>query len=157
MENHKPILGLIHLPLTGETFYGYEGTAKKHVAGHSAPLQTRPLPPAGATLLLSTHDMKSKEKWEACLKGTPVDKVEPPFTARSNSAGLPKARQTFTCALFPARSGTRPQVKSSLKPQEAAWKPLTGRPLSMASPTLKMQGLRFPVKNHDRLSHARGP
>lgn len=81
MENHKAILGLIHLPLTGETFYGYENTAIKHVSGHSMPINTRPFPPAGATLLLSIHDMKSKEKWEACLQGTPIDKVEPLHSA----------------------------------------------------------------------------
>ena len=73
MKNHMPILGFIHLPLTGETFYGYGATAAKHLSGKTTPIHTRPCPKECSTLLLSTHDMKSQEKWEACLKNTPVE------------------------------------------------------------------------------------
>lgn len=81
MENDHPIFGLIHLPLTQETFYGYEGQAWKHEKGHSAPIHTRVIPPEGMTLLLGSHGKKFKEQESFFLKTYPITK-----TARIQSA-----------------------------------------------------------------------
>lgn len=81
MKDDKAILGLIHLPLTGETFYGYENTAVKHTSGQSTLIHTRPCPPKESTLLLSNHDLKCKEKWEKYIKDFPHPILKPLHSA----------------------------------------------------------------------------
>lgn len=81
MEEHKPILGFLHIPLTRETFCGYKNEAWKYIEGEILPIHTRNRPSEGSTLLLSTHDLKNKEKWEPRLKGTRIAKVEPLHSA----------------------------------------------------------------------------
>jgi len=72
MENDKPIFGLIHLPLTQETFYGYEGQAFRYFQGTSHPIQTRPCPPEGMTLLLGGYGKKFKAEEDFFLKAYPI-------------------------------------------------------------------------------------
>jgi len=76
MEHDRPVFGLIHLPLTQETFYGYEGEAWKHAQGKSQPIHTRLTPPQGMTLLLGGHGKKFKEQEDVFLKSYPITKIE---------------------------------------------------------------------------------
>ncbi len=76
MEHDRPILGLIHLPLTQETFYGYEGKAWKHVQGKSDPIHTRSTPSQGMTLLVGGYGKKFKEQEDIFLKTYPITKIE---------------------------------------------------------------------------------
>ncbi len=62
MEDHRPLLGLIHAPLTGETFYGYQGKAWCHRGSAATPIHTRTIPPQGITLLAGGGGKKFKDK-----------------------------------------------------------------------------------------------
>jgi 3'(2'), 5'-bisphosphate nucleotidase len=78
MENNHPLLGLIHLPLTQETFYGFEGAAWKY-----SKKEVLPLPPFSLSLrqkrLLLDGLGKRIEEQEKLLKSkysiTQVDKA----------------------------------------------------------------------------------
>lgn len=76
MENDRPIFGLIHLPLSQETFYGYEGEAWKHLQGQIIPIHTRSTPPQGMTLLLGGHGKKFQVQEDVFLKSYPITKIE---------------------------------------------------------------------------------
>jgi len=81
MEQHRPLFGLIHLPLTTETFYGYEGKAWRHHKGELSSIHTRSCPPEGMTLLLGGHGKKFKEQEDFFLKAYPITNIK-----RINSA-----------------------------------------------------------------------
>ena len=68
MHNDHPILGIIHVPLTHETFYGYSGKAWCHSKEETFELHTRPVPPEGITLLVGSHDKKFKAQEDFFLK-----------------------------------------------------------------------------------------
>lgn len=74
-ENH-PILGIIHIPLTGETFYGYEGKAFRQYKGIKTSLHTRPFPTHGMTLLLGGYGKQYKIQENSFLKTYPIVKIE---------------------------------------------------------------------------------
>ncbi len=76
MENHQPIFGLIHLPLSQESFYGYEGKAWLHANGHTSPIHTRSVPPEGMTLLLGGYRKKYKPLEDSFFKSYPITKIE---------------------------------------------------------------------------------
>ena len=76
MENDRPVFGLIHIPLTEETFYGYKGNAWRHCKGKTASIHTRPRPPEGMTLLLGGYGKKFKAQEDFFLKAYPIVKIE---------------------------------------------------------------------------------
>lgn len=76
MHNNHPILGVIHIPLTHETFYGYDGQAQRQYMGETLPLRTRPFPPEGVILLMGAHGTKFKEQENSFLKNYTVNKIE---------------------------------------------------------------------------------
>lgn len=76
MENNHPILGLIHLPLTQETFYGYQGKAWLHVGGQTTPIHTRAVPPEGMTLLLGGYGKKYEEEEASFLKSYSISTIQ---------------------------------------------------------------------------------
>ena len=76
MENNHPILGIIHLPLTQETFYGYQGKAFLHVGNRTTPLHTRTAPPEGMSLLLGSYAKKDNQEEEAFLKSYPISTIK---------------------------------------------------------------------------------
>ncbi len=75
MENDKPIFGLIHLPLTRETYYGFNGKAFRNLAGDLSPIHTRHFPANGLTLLLGGYGKKFKEQEDFFLKTYPITKI----------------------------------------------------------------------------------
>lgn len=68
MENDRPIFGLIHIPLTKETFYGYEGKAWRYQTGNETEIHTRPFPPKGLTLLTGMYGQQFKKQAAPVLK-----------------------------------------------------------------------------------------
>jgi len=76
MENDRPVFGLIHIPLTEETFYGYKGNAWRYCKGKTASIHTRPRPPEGMTLLLGGYGKKFKDQEDFFLKAYPIVKIE---------------------------------------------------------------------------------
>lgn len=76
MHNHHPILGIIHIPLTHETFYGYEGQAHRQHKGETVALHTRSFPAQGIILLMGAHGTKFKEQEDSFLKNYSVDRIE---------------------------------------------------------------------------------
>jgi len=76
MENDIPIFGIIHIPLTHETFYGCKGKAWRYFKEKTSSIHTRPCPPKGMTLLLGGHGKKFKEQEDFFLKAYPITKVE---------------------------------------------------------------------------------
>lgn len=66
-ENH-PIFGLIHIPLTHETYYGYHGKAWRKHKNEVSSIHTRPYPVEGMTLLLGGYGEKFKTEQDAFLK-----------------------------------------------------------------------------------------
>lgn len=76
MKNDKPILGLIHIPLTKETFYAFDNKAWRYYEGKSLVLQTRAPPNQGLTLLLGGYGLKFQKQQDFFLKSYPVDKVK---------------------------------------------------------------------------------
>ncbi len=79
-ENH-PIFGLIHIPLTHETYYGYHGKAWRKYKNEVSPIHTRSYPVEGMTLLLGGYGKKSKAEQDAFLKTYPIAEIK-----RSRSA-----------------------------------------------------------------------
>jgi len=75
MEHDHPVFGLIHIPVTQETFYGYAGSAWRHIQGKSEPIHTRLAPAHGMTLLLGGYGTKFKEQEDVFLKGYPISKI----------------------------------------------------------------------------------
>lgn len=76
LQDDRPIFGVIHAPLTQETFYGYEGQAWRQYKGKRTRLHTRPLSKHGLTLLMGGHGKKHKEKEDFFLKAYPIEKIE---------------------------------------------------------------------------------
>lgn len=76
MEENKPIFGLIHIPLTKETFYGYHRKAWRVYDGRSFSIHTRICPPKGATLLMGEHRTKFQQQQDAHLQTLPIAKTE---------------------------------------------------------------------------------
>ncbi|MBA3813501.1 MAG: 3'(2'),5'-bisphosphate nucleotidase CysQ [Alphaproteobacteria bacterium] len=76
MKDNHPILGIIHIPLTHETFYGYGGKAVRHHKGNTSRLHTRPLSAQGMTLLLGGYGKKHKEQEDFFLKAYPIARIE---------------------------------------------------------------------------------
>lgn len=75
MDKNRPIFGLIHAPLTGQTFYGYGGMAWVYENGQKIPLHTRPVPQDGMTLLLGGYGKKFKAQEDFFLKAYPITHV----------------------------------------------------------------------------------
>jgi len=76
MKDHRPIFGLIHVPLLHETFYGYNGQAFFSTKGKTVPIHTRSRPPEGLILLLGGYGKKNKVQEEFFLKSYPIHKIE---------------------------------------------------------------------------------
>lgn len=76
MKDNHPILGVIHIPLTHETFFGYEGKAQLHNKGKITSLHTRSIPAHGMTLLVGGYGKKHKEQEDFFLKAYPIATVE---------------------------------------------------------------------------------
>lgn len=76
MKDNNPILGIIHLPFTQETFYGYDQKAYCQHKGKIVELHTRPYPPQGMVLLLGGYGKKYKEQEDFFLKTYPIVKIE---------------------------------------------------------------------------------
>ena len=76
MENDRPFFGLIHEPLTRETFYGYAGKAWCYQAGITTAIHTRPPSPQGITLLSGGGGKTFKAQAAVFFKDTPIVKVE---------------------------------------------------------------------------------
>lgn len=76
MKDHHPILGIIHIPLTHETFYGYGDQAIRQYKGEKTQIQTRPLPKEGMTLLMGGYGKKYKKQEDFFLKAFPIAKIE---------------------------------------------------------------------------------
>lgn len=76
MEKNQPIFGLIHIPLTHETFYGYAKKAWRVFEGEASAIHTRSHPPQGMTLLLGGYGKKFKGQQDFFLKSYPITKVE---------------------------------------------------------------------------------
>lgn len=72
LKERNPIFGLIHLPITQETFYGYNDKAWYQIAGETTPIQTRSVPEEGMTLLLGDHRNLYQDKQEDFLSPYPV-------------------------------------------------------------------------------------
>ena len=77
MKNDVPIFGMIHIPLTEETFFGYEEKALRIFKGETSPIQTRPFPSKGLTLLLGGHGKKFREQEDFFLKTFPISHIKP--------------------------------------------------------------------------------
>jgi 3'(2'), 5'-bisphosphate nucleotidase len=76
MRDNHPILGLIHIPLTHESFYGYEGKAHYCREGKTISLHTRSLPQKGMILLVGGYGKKYKVEEDVFLKAYPIEKIE---------------------------------------------------------------------------------
>lgn len=76
MENDRPLLGLIHIPSTQETFYGYAGKAWRYYKGEASPLHTRPCPSKDMVLLLGGYGKKFKNEENLFLKSYPITRIE---------------------------------------------------------------------------------
>jgi len=76
MKDHHPILGIIQIPLTGETFYGYDRKAIRQYKGEKKTLHTRHVPPSKMTLLVGGYGKKYKEKEDFFLKAYPIAHIE---------------------------------------------------------------------------------
>ena len=76
MKDNHPILGILHLPLTQETFYGYEQKAYHQSKGKTVDLHTRSFPPQGMVLLVGGYGKKYKAQEDFFLKSYPIVKVE---------------------------------------------------------------------------------
>ena len=76
IKNDYPLFGLIHIPLTQETFYGYDGKALRYFKGKLSAIHTRPRPSQGMTLLLGGYGEKFKDQENFFLKAYPIAKVE---------------------------------------------------------------------------------
>jgi 3'(2'), 5'-bisphosphate nucleotidase len=76
MEGNRPVFGLIHIPLTQETFYGYEKKAWRFSKGKATAIHTRSRPPKGMTLLLGGYGKKYKEHEAFFLKSFPITNIE---------------------------------------------------------------------------------
>jgi 3'(2'), 5'-bisphosphate nucleotidase len=75
MENLKPVFGLIHIPLSRETYFGYEKKAFRFFEGQNASIQTRSFPQQGVTLLLGGYGQKHKDQENFFLRTFPVDQT----------------------------------------------------------------------------------
>jgi 3'(2'), 5'-bisphosphate nucleotidase len=76
MKDNHPILGIIHIPLTHETFYGYGGKAVRQYKGETSSVHTRPLSAQGMVLLVGGYGKKYKEQEDFFLKAYPIAKIE---------------------------------------------------------------------------------
>jgi len=75
IENDIPIFGLIHIPLTGETYYGYDGNAFLVTGGRKSTIQTRPYPKEGLILLLGGYGKLFKEQELFLRKAYPIKQI----------------------------------------------------------------------------------
>jgi 3'(2'), 5'-bisphosphate nucleotidase len=75
IENNRPIFGLIYIPLTCESYYGYNGKAWCQSKEKLVLLQTRTYPQAGLTLLLGGYGKKFKKEEDFLLKSYPIHKI----------------------------------------------------------------------------------
>lgn len=76
MRDDKPIFGLIHIPLTKETYYGYDGKAFLSLKGKVSLIHTRQFPQEGLTLLLGGYGKKFKEQEDFFLKTFPIIQIK---------------------------------------------------------------------------------
>jgi len=76
MKDNHPIFGLIHIPLTHETYYGYKGKAWRKYKDEISSLHTRPYPAEGMTLFLGGYGKKFKEEQDGFLQSYPIVKIE---------------------------------------------------------------------------------
>lgn len=75
IDQNRPVFGLIHAPLTQQTFYGYNGMAWVYEKGKKIPLHTRPIPAEGMTLLLGGYGKKHKAQEDFFLKAYPITHI----------------------------------------------------------------------------------
>lgn len=75
MHNDYPIFGLIHIPLTHETYYGYEEKAYCHKGERTASIETRSPPSQGMIFLLGGYGKRFKDQEDVFLKAYPIDKI----------------------------------------------------------------------------------
>lgn len=76
MEKGRPIVGIIHIPLTQETFSGYGNVAFRHYRGKESPIHTRPFPSHGPVHVVKGHSVKGMVEENAFLKAYPIVNVE---------------------------------------------------------------------------------
>lgn len=76
MEGRRPLFGLIHIPLTHESYYGYEVQAWRLKNGTFTPIHTRPPLPQGMTLLLGGYGKKYKAREDEFLKAYPIRRIK---------------------------------------------------------------------------------
>jgi 3'(2'), 5'-bisphosphate nucleotidase len=74
MEDDRPILGMIHIPLTQETFYGYDHVAFRHHQGNTTPIRTSA--PGETFHLVRGYGGKLNAQEEAFLKPYPIGRIE---------------------------------------------------------------------------------
>ncbi len=73
MDQDTPILGLIHIPLTKETFFAYDKSAWRTYEGITTAIHTRSPPSHGMTLLLGGYGKKFQVQQNFFLKSYPID------------------------------------------------------------------------------------
>lgn len=76
MHNDTPIFGLIHVPLTKETFYAFDKKAWRYFEDETTPIHTRTPPSQGLTLLLGGYGLKFQKQQNYFLKTYPVKNVK---------------------------------------------------------------------------------
>ncbi|MBS0271804.1 MAG: 3'(2'),5'-bisphosphate nucleotidase CysQ [Proteobacteria bacterium] len=76
MKDDRPLFGLIHIPLTQETYYGYDRKAWRSYKGRTIPIHTRIRPPKGSTLLVGEHGNKFQQQQDFHLQTFPIAKIE---------------------------------------------------------------------------------
>lgn len=75
MKEDRPVFGLIHIPLTQESFYGFGKKAWRTLKGKITPIHTRARPTKGMTLLLGGYGRKFEEQEAFFLKSFPISDI----------------------------------------------------------------------------------
>lgn len=76
IKNHHPIFGLIHIPLTQETYIGYGNQAYRLAEGEKHSLHSRQVPPEGMTLLLGGYGKAFLNLEDFLRKTYPIHKLK---------------------------------------------------------------------------------
>lgn len=75
IENNLPIFGLVYIPLTCESYYGYNGKAWYQTREKLFSLQTRSYPPEGLTLLLGGYGNTFKKQEDFLRRSYPIHEI----------------------------------------------------------------------------------
>jgi len=77
LQDDRPLFGLIHEPLTHESFYGYERKAWRTQGDQTIQIQTRIPPAQGLTLLAGSKGKKFQEHVSAFLQNKMIAHITP--------------------------------------------------------------------------------